>query len=227
MTQTNKRPLDSLPPEGARFEIMSQLPIDIDAEAIYFDGHWYTRDDMARRIKAMLDQGDFAVTRPSTALEQLTSVISSVRTLAFRATPDMIEAINAGAARAGKSVGAYVRDALAQQMGTPSSDFGPARTGGESAQSAQASAEQSEQPPQPQPSQPQQRPADETIRGAPVPNPAPSAPIAGPGALRAANVDRLPSVVVEPDLAAGDPPVELTHKKTKEEEATERRWFNS
>ena len=29
---------------------MSQLPIDIDAEAIYFDGHWYTRDDMARRI---------------------------------------------------------------------------------------------------------------------------------------------------------------------------------
>lgn len=204
---------------------MSQLPIDIDAEAIYFDGHWYTRDDLARRIKAMLDQGDFAITRPSAALEQLTAVISSVRTLAFRATPDMIEALNAGAARAGKSVGAFVRDALSQQLGLPSADFGPARA---------------EQPvplsiPAPTPSQPQQRVPDETIRGAPVPNPAPSAPsapaapatpIAGPGALRAAGVERLPSVVVEPALTS-DAPVELTNKKTKEEEATERRWFNS
>ena len=199
---------------------MSQLPIDIDAEAIYFDGHWYTRDDMARRIKAMLDQGDFAVSRPSAALEQLTSIISSVRTLAFRATPDMIEAINAGAARAGKSVGAYLRDALSQQLGLPSSDFGPGPV------------QLATPVPAPSPSQPQARPPDETIRGAPLPNPAPSAPsapaapIAGPGALRAAQTERVPSVVVEPELAS-DSPDELTHKKTKEEEATERRWFNS
>ena len=197
---------------------MSQLPIDIDAEAIYFDGHWYTRDDMARRIKAMLDQGDFAVSRPSAALEQLTSVISSVRTLAFRATPDMIEALNAGAARAGKSVGAFVRDMLSQQLGVPSADFGP---GPASVETAPV--------PAPSPSQPQARPPDETIRGAPIPSPSPSAPvapIAGPGALRAATVERMPSVVVEPELTS-DKPVELTHKKTKEEEATERRWFNS
>lgn len=197
---------------------MSQLPIDIDAEAIYFDGHWYTRDDMARRIKAMLDQGDFAVSRPSAALEQLTQVISSVRTLAFRATPDMVEAINASAARAGKSVGAWLRDALSQQLGVPAADFGPPASAGEPVLEAT-----------PSPSSPPPRPPDETIRGAPIPTPAPSAPaapIAGPGAMRAANVERLPSVVVEPALA-GDPPVELTHKKTKEEEATERRWFNS
>jgi hypothetical protein len=196
---------------------MSQLPIDIDAEAIYFDGHWYTRDDMARRIKAMLDQGDFAVTRPSAALEQLTQVISTVRTLAFRTTPDMIEAVNAGAARSGKSVGAFIRDALSQQLGLPSSDFGPTPARIESPASPAAS----------------ERVGDATIRGAPIPTPspsAPSAPIAGPGALRAANVQGqqqpLPSVVVEPALSA-DSPVELTHKKTKEEEATERRWFNS
>ncbi|MBL8956488.1 MAG: ribbon-helix-helix protein, CopG family [Myxococcaceae bacterium] len=196
---------------------MSQLPIDIDAEAIYFDGHWYTRDDMARRIKAMLDQGDFAVSRPSAALEQLIAVISSVRTLAFRATPDMIEAINAGAARSGKSVGAFIREALAQQLGVPSSDFGPAPV-----------EQQAQQP------QTAARPSDETIRGAPVaavvaaPAPsAPQAPIAGPGALRAAQNERLPSVVVEPELVNDPSPVELTHKKTKEEEATERRWFNS
>ena len=110
---------------------MSQMPIDLDAEAIYFEGHWYTRDDLARRIKAMLDAGDFAVTRPSAALEQLTSVISSVRTLAFRATPDLVEAVNAGAARAGKSVGGFIRDALSAALGMPSSDFGPARGTGQ------------------------------------------------------------------------------------------------
>jgi hypothetical protein len=185
---------------------MSQLPIDIDAEAVYFDGHWYTRDDLARRIKAMLDGGDFAVTRPSAALEQLTAVVGSVRTLAFRATPDMVEAINSGAARAGKSVGAFIRDALSQSLGLPSSDFGPAR-----ASAGESSATQVNRAPEPQ---------------APAQQQAAAAPIAGPGALRAAQVDRLPSVVVEPTLA--DSPVELTHKKTKEDEQqTERRWFNS
>jgi len=195
---------------------MSQLPIDIDAEAVYFDGHWYTRDDLARRIKAMLDGGDFAVTRPSTALEQLTAVIASVRTLAFRATPDMVEAMNAGAARAGKSVGAFIRDSLSQVLGLPSSDFGPARPAAAEAAAA--------------PTQVSRRPTEPEAQAAPaaVPAPAPSAPIAGPGALRAAQNDRLPSVVVEPELAASaEKPVELTHKKTKEDEATERRWFNS
>jgi len=188
---------------------MTQLPIDIDAEAVYFDGHWYTRDDLARRIKAMLDGGDFAITRPSAALEQLTQVVGSVRTLAFRATPDMVDAINSGAARAGKSVGAFIRDSLSQTLGLPSSDFGPARVEAAQAEKTQVS----------------KRPTDPELpaqQAAPV---APLAPIAGPGALRAAQNDRLPSVVVEPALQEN--PVELTHKKNKEEEATERRWFNS
>src|SRR5262249_8452125 len=151
---------------------------DIDAEAVYFDGHWYTRDDLARRIKAMLDGGDFAVTRPSAALEQLTQVVGSVRTLAFRATPDMVDAINSGAARAGKSVGAFIRDALSQSLGLPSSDFGPARV--EAAQAAEKT-QVSKRPTDPE------LPAQQAAPVAVVPQ----APIAGPGALRAAQNDRL------------------------------------
>src|SRR4051812_24687206 len=172
MAAQNMRRLDSLPRRSATLTHMSQLPIDIDAEAVYFDGHWYTRDDMARRIKAMLDQGDFAVTRPGAALEQLTAVIGTVRTLAFRATPEMIESINAGAARAGKSVGAFIRDALSQQLGLPSSDFGPARVG-DTTEVVRA-------------------PAAVAAQAAPTPAPAaeapPQTPIAGPGAMRAAQV---------------------------------------
>lgn len=191
---------------------MSQLPIDIDAEAVYFDGHWYTRDDLARRIKAMLDSGDFAVTRPGAALEQLTAVVSSIRTLAFRATPEMVEAINAGASRAGKSVGAFIRDALSQQLGLPSSDFGPARP--LPAEGTPVGRRQTE---------PELQAQGQAAAATPA------APIAGPGAMRAAQNDRLPSVVVEPTLTVTEAPVELTNKKgTKEEEAAaERRWFNS
>jgi hypothetical protein len=119
----------------------------------------------------------------------------------------MVDAINSGAARAGKSVGAFIRDALSQSLGLPSSDFGPAR-----AATNETSTTQVNRTPEAAPQQ---------ASGA-----APQAPIAGPGALRAAQVDRLPSVVVEPTLA--ESPVELTHKKTKEDEqTTERRWFNS
>lgn len=185
---------------------MSQLPIDIDAEAVYFEGHWYTRDDLARRIKAMLDAGDFAITRPSQALEELTTVMGSVRTLAFRATPDLVEAVNSGAARAGKSVGSFIRDALGAALGLPSSDFGSAKVpvstagapvvGGAAAQRATTDPE----------------------------TPQATAPVAGPGAMRAAQNDRLPSVMVEPSLT--ETAVELTQPKKKEDEA-ERRWFNS
>jgi hypothetical protein len=182
---------------------------------VYFDGHWYTRDDLARRIKAMLDSGDFAVTRPGAALEQLTAVVSSIRTLAFRATPDMVESINTGASRAGKSVGAFIRDALSQQLGLPSSDFGPARP---LSNEATPVGKRQTDPEVPQQGQAQQPPQQQ------------GTPIAGPGAIRAAQNDRLPSVVVEPNLVVTEAPVELTNKKpaTKEEEAAaERRWFNS
>lgn len=91
---------------------MSQLPIDLDAEAIQFDGHWYTREDLARRIKQMLDSGDFAVGKISQALEQLTTVLSSLRTLAFRLPPEMADQLNQAAARHGRTLGSLIRESL-------------------------------------------------------------------------------------------------------------------
>lgn len=70
---------------------MNQLPIDVDAEAIFLDGAWYTREDLARKIKSMIDAGDFNVARPSAALEALSATLQQVRTLSFRVTPDLAE----------------------------------------------------------------------------------------------------------------------------------------
>ncbi|MEW6431416.1 MAG: hypothetical protein AB1730_07880 [Myxococcota bacterium] len=93
---------------------MDDLQIDIDAEAVFLDGGWYTREDLTRRIKAMLDSGDFNVARPSAALEALTQTVKSLRTLSFRCTPDIESALNDIAGRTGSSVGGVVREAVIQ-----------------------------------------------------------------------------------------------------------------
>lgn len=91
---------------------ITPFPVDLDAEVISLDGNWYTRDDLAQRIKGMLDKGDFAIARYSAALEQLTSAIRSVRTLAFRATPELADAVNLLANRGGVTVGHVLREAV-------------------------------------------------------------------------------------------------------------------
>lgn len=95
---------------------MSQFPIDVDAEAIFLDGAWYTREDLSRRIRSMLDQGDFNVARPSMALEELTQVMQGVRTLAFRATPELADALQELAARTSQTVGYVIREAVTQYI---------------------------------------------------------------------------------------------------------------
>lgn len=212
---------------------MNALPIDLDAEAIQFDGHWYTRDELARRIKGMLDSGDFAISKPSQALEQLTTTLGSLRTLAVRVAPDMADALNAHAARQGRGPGAIIRTALAEYLGLP-----PPL---EADRSAHA------RPPSP----PGRKPTDpEMPIAAALPVPpdlkvtqqmsippgllaGPPQLIPGPGALKAASIPQAaPSVVIDRSAIVTEEPtaeeaaqaVSLT-PKSKEEEAVERRWF--
>jgi hypothetical protein len=93
---------------------MNQLPIDVDAEAIFLDGVWYTRDDLGRKIKTMIDKGDFNVARPSAALEALSATMLAVRTLSFRATAELGDALTQAATRTGNSVGQLIREAIMQ-----------------------------------------------------------------------------------------------------------------
>jgi hypothetical protein len=199
---------------------MAETPtIDLDAEAILFDGHWYTRDDLARRIKAMLDAGDFNVTRPSTALEQLTQVMASVRTVAFRATPDIVEALNRSAATNGKTVGNRIRELLLSGLG---------------ASSGTLPAAPAEPAASPAPAPPTIKPVTQKFSGAAAPPVVAAAPQAGPGALRSAGLaiapesSEGPSVVVEPALQE-EGAIELTDRKKNDDQpaSSESRWFKS
>lgn len=190
---------------------MSQFPIDVDAEAIFLDGAWYTREDLSRRIRAMLDSGDFNVARPSMALQELTQMMQGVRTMAFRAQPELADALTELATRLGQSVGGVIREAVTQYI--------------TDANSAPAAAVQAAPMPLTQQQQPRH---EETVR-APIPVATsstsedlpkvvvdgPAQVIAGPGALKAAGLE----------------PVELTQRKQQQPAAagdqpdSEQRWF--
>ena len=90
--------------------------IDLDAEAIWFDGAWCTRDDLTRRIKQLVEAGDYRVSRPSEALERLEAVLARTHVLATRVPAELAAAL-AGAARgAGRPVGHLVREAMAYYL---------------------------------------------------------------------------------------------------------------
>lgn len=185
---------------------MNQFPIDVDAEAIFLDGAWYTREDLSRRIRAMLDSGDFNVARPSMALQELTQLMQGVRTLAFRVQPELGDALTQLATRLGQSVGAVIREAVTQYITDANSE--PVQSS-----PSQAAAQQPIQLQQPK----EQR--EVTVRAAipmpvtgstsedlpkviidpPAPSSGSSQVIAGPGALRAAGVEREPAAPAESD----------------------------
>jgi hypothetical protein len=184
---------------------MSQLTIDVDAEAVFLDGTWYTREDLARRIRAMLDAADFNVAAPSVALQELTQTLHGVRTLAFRCTPELADALTDLGARLGQSVSSLVREAVTQfiTVAAPQAPSdSPVSVQTPSSQGAAAS---------PAPAGPGASQDDLPrvhVEEQPV-------VIAGPGALRAAGV---------PHEGPGEP--RRTQAPPFGELAGERGWFN-
>jgi len=90
--------------------------IDLDSESVWLDGAWYTRDELARRIKQMIEAGDFRVSRPSQALERLEAALSSAQVVSVRLPGDLFDTVKATAERLGRPVGHLVREAVAYYL---------------------------------------------------------------------------------------------------------------
>ncbi|MGC4113858.1 MAG: hypothetical protein QM765_04225 [Myxococcales bacterium] len=87
--------------------------IDLDSECVWLDDAWLNREDLVRKIRAMMDTQNFEIARPSQALEALTRALASARLLALRISPEMSDALNAAAQANGRPVGAVAREAIA------------------------------------------------------------------------------------------------------------------
>ena len=111
--------------------------IDLDSESVWLDGAWYTRQDLARRIKEMIETGDFRVSRPSQALERLEAALAQARVVTVRMPADLAETVAATASRLGRPVGHLVREAVAYYLAAAAA-YGAAQAGGASAQPQQA-----------------------------------------------------------------------------------------
>jgi len=90
--------------------------IDLDSESVWLDGAWYTRQELARRIKEMIETGDFRVSRPSQALERLEAALAQARAVTVRMPEELAEAVSAAAGRLGRPVGHLVREAVAYYL---------------------------------------------------------------------------------------------------------------
>lgn len=94
----------------------SPFEIDYDVEAVWLDDAWFTRDELAGRIKQMIEAGDFRLSRPSAALERLEAAIGQARVLAARVSPEVAEAVERAAEASGRPIGAVIREALTQWL---------------------------------------------------------------------------------------------------------------
>jgi predicted transcriptional regulator len=90
--------------------------IDLDTESVWLDGAWYTREDLARRIKEMIEAGDFRVSRPSQALERLEAALAQARLLSVRMPAELADAVESAASRLGRPAGHLVREAIAYYL---------------------------------------------------------------------------------------------------------------
>ena len=90
--------------------------IDLDTESVWLDGAWYTRPDLARRIKEMIETGDFRLARPSQALERLEAAVSQARQLTIKLPTELADAVSSAAARLGRPVGHLIREAIAYYL---------------------------------------------------------------------------------------------------------------
>lgn len=142
---------------------MSEQRVDIDSETIHFDGRWLGREDLAKVIRGLLDGGNYNVAKPSAALEALNTALVDVRTLAFRASPSLADALTQAATKENRTPGSLIRDALAQYLGHAASVPAPAP------QPAQATAP---------------APAPEAAPAAPIATAAPVATAAAPVASK-------------------------------------------
>jgi hypothetical protein len=86
--------------------------IDLDAESVWLDGAWYTREELARRIKGMIEAGDFRVSRPSQALEHLEAALANAQVVPVRLPADLFATVSATATRLERPVGHLVREAV-------------------------------------------------------------------------------------------------------------------
>ena len=91
---------------------MDKFEVDLDAESIWFDEAWRTREDLAKEIKGKLEAGDYQIAQPSQALELLNQALSQMQVLSLRLPGELFEALETVGQENGRTPGSIIRQLI-------------------------------------------------------------------------------------------------------------------
>lgn len=92
--------------------------LDIDREAVHYDGEWLSKAQVEARIKEKVAAGDFKVARLSLALEQLDETLGDIRTIELKLTPEVLATFERMADHEERPLSLVIRRALVHYIGS-------------------------------------------------------------------------------------------------------------
>jgi len=86
--------------------------VDIDAQKVNYEGEWMTKDELADKIRKMIDSQDFRIAAAGNALEFLQKTMANIQEFSVRVGPTDAESLQKHAQKAGLETGIFIRQAI-------------------------------------------------------------------------------------------------------------------
>jgi hypothetical protein len=86
--------------------------VDIDAQKVNFEGEWMTKDELAEKIRRLIDGQDFRIGAAGNALEFLQNTLANVQEFSVRIGPSDADFLHKHAKKAGLDTGVFIRQAI-------------------------------------------------------------------------------------------------------------------
>lgn len=86
--------------------------VDIDAQKVNFEGEWMTKDELAEKIRKMIDSQDFRIGTAGNALEFLQKTMANIREFTVKVGPSDADSLQRHAKKAGLEPGVFIRQAI-------------------------------------------------------------------------------------------------------------------
>jgi hypothetical protein len=86
--------------------------IDLDRERVFFEGEWLGCQELADKIRRMIDSQDFRIGTAGNALEYLQTCLATAREFSVRLAPQDVVLLERHAQRSGIDTGVFIRQAV-------------------------------------------------------------------------------------------------------------------
>jgi len=90
----------------------NHFEVDIEQEKVQYEGEWIGRQELADKIKKMIDSQDFKIGIVGSALEYLQQALANAKEFSVKLTEYNAEILQKHAERAGLAVPSFIRQAI-------------------------------------------------------------------------------------------------------------------